>query len=58
MKDRNHYRLMSSVELIEEAKYNPNVELCIVLGEKLARAKRKLEDFRYDYDAQRADYDY
>ena len=35
-KDRSYYRLASDDDLIEEAKYNPNVELCIVLGERLA----------------------
>jgi hypothetical protein len=54
-KDRNHYRLMSSAELVEEAKYSPNVELCIVLGEKLDRAVRRLEDYRYDYEANNYD---
>jgi DNA-binding XRE family transcriptional regulator len=48
---------MSSRELIEEAKYNPNVELCIALGEKLDRAVRKIEDYRYDYDVQHYDCD-
>lgn len=57
VKDRNHYRAMSSRELIEEAKYNPNVELCIALGEKLDRAVRKIEDYRYDYDVQHYDCD-
>jgi hypothetical protein len=34
-KDRNYYRLASDEELIEEATYNPNVELCVVLAERL-----------------------
>jgi len=34
-KDRCDYRQMSDAELIEEAKYNPNPELCIALGERL-----------------------
>lgn len=54
-KDRNHYRLMSNVELVEEAKYSPNVELCIALGERLDRAVRRLEDYRYDYEANNYD---
>jgi DNA-binding XRE family transcriptional regulator len=56
-KDRNHYRLMSSKELVEEAKYSPNVELCIALGERLDRAVRRLEDYRYDYEANNYDKD-
>ena len=35
-KDRCDYRTLGTQALIEEAKYNPNVELCIVLGERLA----------------------
>lgn len=34
-KDRCDYRTMTDAELIEEAKYNPNPELCIALGERL-----------------------
>ena len=34
-KDRSYYRLQTDAELIEEAKYNPNPELCIALGERL-----------------------
>ena len=34
-KDRCYYRLQTDAELIEEAKYNPNPELCIALGERL-----------------------
>lgn len=34
-KDRCDYRLMSTRALIEESKYYPSVELCIVLGERL-----------------------
>jgi hypothetical protein len=43
-KDRNYYRLASDEELIEEATYNPNVELCIVLGERLEDITDKEED--------------
>ena len=34
-KDRCDYRTMTDAELIEEAKYNPNPELAIALGERL-----------------------
>ena len=34
-KDRCYYRLQTDQELIEEAKYNPNPELCIALAERL-----------------------
>lgn len=34
-KDRCDYRCMTDAELIEEAKYNPNPELAIALGERL-----------------------
>jgi hypothetical protein len=34
-KDRTYYRMRSDWDLIEEARDNPNVELCIVLGERL-----------------------
>ena len=37
-KDRSDYRSMSTRELIEEAVYRPNIELCIVLGEQIGRA--------------------
>ena len=34
-KDRCYYRMQTDQELIEEAKYNPNPELCIALAERL-----------------------
>ena len=33
-KDRSYYRLASDRDLIEEAKYTPNAELAIALGER------------------------
>lgn len=57
-KDRSHYRLMSSVELIEEAKHYPNAELCIVLAERLEKTKHQLECARYDDEAERYNYGY
>ena len=41
--DRSYYRQEDDARLIEEAKYNPNRELAIVLGERL-------EDLIYDMD--------
>lgn len=41
MADRTTYRTWDEARLIEEAKYNPNRELAIVLGERL-------EDAEYD----------
>ena len=35
MTDRNQYRMYSDARLLEEARYNPNAELAIVLGERL-----------------------
>ena len=35
MADRSYYRLENDTRLIEEAKYNPNRELAIALGERL-----------------------
>ena len=42
-KDRTYYRMASDDELIEEATYNPNVELCIALGERLEDITAKEE---------------
>jgi len=35
MSDRNFYRTEEDQQLIEEAKYNPNHELAVVLAERL-----------------------
>lgn len=43
MADRSTYRALENDRLIEEAKYNPNRELAIVLGERL-------EDFEAETD--------
>lgn len=43
MADRTTYRSQGNIRLIEEAKYNPNAELAIVLGERL-------EDMEFDVD--------
>lgn len=34
-KDRCDYRTLGTRALIEEARYNPNIELCVALGERL-----------------------
>jgi chromosome segregation ATPase len=34
-KERSYYRMCEDSHLLEEAKYNPNAELAIVLGERL-----------------------
>ena len=57
-KDRCDYRAMTNDELIEEAKYCPNTELCIALGERLKDMQRKVDAYRYDYEAERNGYDY
>jgi chromosome segregation ATPase len=38
LKDRSHYRKCEDSFLLEEAKYNPNAELAIVLAERLEAA--------------------
>jgi phage shock protein A len=35
LKDRSHYRKCEDSHLLEEARYSPNAELAIVLGERL-----------------------
>lgn len=43
MPDRSTYRLYEDARLIEEAKYDPNRELAIVLGERLDDVIRATE---------------
>ena len=43
-KDRSYYRREDTRELLLEAKYNPNVELCIVLAERLQDSMDKITD--------------
>jgi len=43
-KDRNYYRLEDDDALIDEAKYNPNAELSIVLAERLEATLTEEED--------------
>lgn len=48
MSDRSTYRMYDDGRLVEEAKYNPNRELAIALGERL-------EDFAAEMDAKIGD---
>ena len=41
--DRSHYRMCEDSLLLEEAKYNPNAELAIVLAERLRAAGEEYE---------------
>jgi hypothetical protein len=47
--DRSYYRKCPDSRLLEEAKYNPNAELAIVLAERLEEVQvecyEKLEQF-------------
>lgn len=43
MSDRSTYRMYEDARLIEEAKYDPNRELAIVLGERLDEVIRATE---------------
>jgi peptidoglycan hydrolase CwlO-like protein len=45
MTDRSRYRMCEDSKLLEEAKYNPNAELAIVLAERL-------EEVYIDFDEQ------
>jgi chromosome segregation ATPase len=38
MTDRSRYRMCEDSKLLEEARYNPNAELAIVLAERLENA--------------------
>lgn len=44
MPDRSYYRHEDDKRLIEEAKYNPNRELAIALGERLEDVLAKLDE--------------
>jgi hypothetical protein len=50
MSDRNFYRTEDDNRLIEEAKYNPNAELAIALGERLenymSEAETEIDEWR------------
>jgi septal ring factor EnvC (AmiA/AmiB activator) len=44
MADRSYYRHESDTRLIEEAKYNPNRELAIALGERLEDVLAEMDE--------------
>lgn len=44
MPDRTYYRHEGDKRLIEEAKYNPNRELAIALGERLEDVLAEMEE--------------
>jgi hypothetical protein len=48
MNDRNYYRMLDDDELLELTKSVDTSELAIVLGERLKKTKRKLEELRYE----------
>ena len=52
LNDRNYYRMLDDEDLIDAAKETDN-ELAIVLGERLRKARRKLEGYHYDELAER-----
>lgn len=46
-RDRTYYRLQTNAELVDEAKYSPSVELCIVLAERLKAAEWDIKEAEY-----------
>jgi len=44
-KDRDYWRCKSNTDLIEAAKYEPSIELCIALAERL---KEETSPTRYE----------
>ena len=57
MSDRNTYRMHEDSRLIEEAKYNPNVELAIVLGERLEDVLATTDAKIYEYKERAKDFE-
>ena len=47
MNDRNYYRMLDDNELLELTKSVDTSELAVVLGERLKKTKRKLDQLRY-----------
>ena len=45
-RDRSDYRCMNDRLLFEEARYNPNAELAIVLAERWQEEKLRLDEER------------
>jgi hypothetical protein len=59
-KDRDYYRCMSTVRLIEETRYaiDPDwQELAIALAERLEEKSEELTGCHYDMRAERSDYE-
>ena len=44
MTDRNTYRMCEDSKLLEEARYNPNAELAIVLAERLVEVQAEFDE--------------
>lgn len=55
MTDRNYYRSEEDQQLIEEAKYNPNSELAVVLAERLDDILLEAESDLYEANERTAD---
>jgi peptidoglycan hydrolase CwlO-like protein len=55
MTDRNYYRTEEDQQLIEEAKYNPNSELAVVLAERLDDILLEAESDLYEANERTAD---
>lgn len=52
MRDRDYYRACTNTQLVEEARYNINIELAMVLGERLEAANAELERHTETYRMQ------
>lgn len=57
MKDRSYYRTEEDRLLIEEAKYYPNSELAVVLGERLDDVLLEAESDIYEAKERAADFE-
>jgi hypothetical protein len=55
--DRNFYRTEEDQQLIEEAKYNPNSELAVVLAERLDDVLLETETDLYEAKERAADFE-
>lgn len=44
MTDRNTYRMCEDSKLLEEARYNPNAELAVVLAERLVEVQAEFDE--------------
>lgn len=57
MSDRSTYRMHEDGRLIEEAKYNPNRELAIALGERLEDVLATTDAKIYEYKERANDFE-